>query len=258
MRQNYAVYFTRKSSNGKIGPIPVSTISNLTCPNACPLKGAGCYAESGPLSIIWRALSAHAPGAMWRNGVGAKMQSLDWNGYCRVVSQLPVGQEWRHAQAGDLPGNGDAIDRVALRKLVAANVGKRGWSYTHKPVLPSATVTAKIAAANAAAVAHANHNGFTINLSANHIGEVDALVALGIAPVAVVLPAEVHGKTDIVTPGGTRVVVCPATYQEETRCIDCMLCQRQRKCAVGFPAHGAAKRKASNVASRVTLSRNAA
>jgi hypothetical protein len=257
---DYAVYFTLKSSNGKIGPIPVSTVSNETCPDVCPLKtGGGCYANGGPLAIIWKALSNHTPGAVWRNGVGARMQSLTWNAYCYAVSQLPNGQEWRHGQAGDLPGVGDDIDARALRKLVAANKGKRGWAYTHKPVLASDTVTAKQAAANAAAIAHANAEGFTVNLSANSISEVDALVALGIAPVAVVLPADVHGKQDIFTPNGTRVVVCPATYQEETRCVDCMLCEkRERKCAVGFPAHGASKRKASNVASRVVITRNAA
>jgi hypothetical protein len=90
--------------------------------------------------------------------------------------------------------------------------------------------------------------------------EVDQLVALNIAPVAVVLPAEVHGKQVIHTAGGTRVVVCPATYRDDITCKDCLLCQkRERTCAVGFPAHGAAKRKASNVATarpRVLITRN--
>lgn len=248
--RDYAVYFTLKSSNAKIGRIPVSTISNETCPDACPLKKEGCYADAGPLAIIWKALSERSPGAVWNNGVGGKMQSLTWNRYCYEIAQLPDGQEWRHGQAGDLPGIGDAIDAAALGKLVKANKGKRGWTYSHKPVLDNL--------ANAKAIAHANANGFTINLSANSLSEVDALVALNIAPVAVVLPAEVHGKQDIRTEGGTRVVVCPATYREDVRCVDCMLCQRQRNCAVGFPAHGASKRKASNVASRVTITRNAA
>lgn len=242
--RDYAVYLTMKSSNGKVGPIPVSTISNETCPDACPLIGnGGCYARGGPLGIIWKQLSTYSPGFIWSNGVGGKMQSLTWNAYCTAIAALPAGQEWRHGQAGDLPGVGDAIDARALRKLARANRGKRGWTYTHKPV--------RAHAPNRAAIAHANANGFTINLSANHVNEVDALVALDIAPVVVVLPAEVHGKTDIRTAGGTRVVVCPATYRDDIQCKDCMLCQvRTRKCVVGFPAHGASKRKASAVASR--------
>lgn len=254
--KDYAVYFTLKSSNGKIGPIPVSTITNATCPDMCPLKKDGCYADYGPLQIIWKALSAHAAGASWQNSRGYNFQSLTWGGYCKQIAALPAGQEWRHGQAGDLPGIGDKIDAAALRKLVKANKGKRGWTYSHKPVLPSATVTARQASANANAIAHANANGFTINLSANNLSEVDGLLALGIGPVAVVLPAEIHGKQDIFTDGGTRVVVCPATYRDEVRCVDCMLCEKKdRTCVVGFPAHGAAKRKASNVA-RVVITRN--
>jgi hypothetical protein len=179
----------------------------------------------------------------------ANYQSLTWDNYCANVAALPAGQSWRHGQAGDLPGIGDKIDARALRKLVKANRGKRGWTYSHKPVLDNEH--------NAVAIAQANADGFTINLSANSLSEVDELVALGIAPVAVVLPAEV-GKQDIFTDKGTRVVVCPATYRDDVTCADCMLCQKQRNCAVGFPAHGAAKRKASNVASRVVITRNAA
>jgi hypothetical protein len=94
--------------------------------------------------------------------------------------------------------------------------------------------------------------------SANSLSEVDSLVALGVGPVAVVLPPDMHGKQDIHTTDGTRVVVCPATCRDDVTCADCMLCQRQRKVAVGFPAHGAAKRTASNVASRIAITRNAA
>jgi hypothetical protein len=243
-QRDYAVYLTLKSRNSKVGPIPVSTISNETCPDACPLKTGGCYAMGGPLGIIWGALSRHTPGMVWNGPGGERLQSLTWNRYCYEIEQLPIGQEWRHGQAGDLPGVGDHIDARALGKLVKANRGKRGWTYTHKPVGHGQTM-------NRAAIAHANANGFTINLSANSLGEVDELVALDIAPVVVVLPAEVHGKQDIHTAGGTRVVVCPATYRDDIQCKDCMLCQvRDRKCVVGFPAHGASKRKASAVASR--------
>jgi hypothetical protein len=258
MRTDYAVYFTPKSSNRKIGPVPVSTITAETCWDGCAFRLAGCYAKGGPVSMIWDALTNHSPGAVWHNAQGARYQSLTWNRYCYEIAALPLGQPWRHGQAGDLPGTNEQIDARALRRLVRANRGKRGWTYTHKPMLACETVTEQQAAANRQAVSHANANGFTINLSANALSEVDRLLALDIGPVAVVLPSTVHGRTDIFTPNGTRIVVCPATYQEKTRCVDCMLCQRQRTCVVGFPAHGNAKRKASNVASRVVITRNAA
>ena len=245
---NYAVYLTLKSGNGKVGPIPVSTISDNTCPTACPfnhLNEGGCYADTGPVALIWKTLSAHKPGESWSNSRGYHFQSLTWDEYCDAVARFPQGQPWRHGQAGDLPGIGDAIDAKALRQLVKANKGKRGWTYTHKPVLNNA--------ANRRAIAHANNHGFTINLSANHVAEVDSLVALNIAPVAVVLPASVHGKQDIATAEGTRIVVCPATYMD-TNCADCLLCEkRDRKVAVGFPAHGVHAKKANAIASQTRV-----
>lgn len=236
-RTDHAVYFTLKSRNSKIGPIPVSTTSNETCPPSCALFDA-CYAKGGPLWILWAAVSKHAPGASWTNSLGHKLTSLTWDAYCEAIRLLPAGQAWRHNQAGDLPGVGDRIDAAKLRQLAKANRGRRGFTYTHKPVLNNP--------ANAAAIAEANAEGFTVNVSANHVNDVDALVALDIGPVVCVLPSTVHGKQDISTEGGTRIVVCPATYIESVRCVDCMLCEkRDRTCAVGFPAHGARKRAAS-------------
>jgi hypothetical protein len=64
----------------------------------------------------------------------------------------------------------------------------------------------------------------------------------------VVLPADVAGRQPIATPAGRKVVVCPATYRDDVSCASCGLCARQRSAIVGFPAHGAAKRKADAVA----------
>jgi hypothetical protein len=56
---------------------------------------------------------------------------------------------------------------------------------------------------------------------------------------------------NVATPEGRKVAVCPATYQDNVSCATCQLCQRaKRKVIVGFPAHGASKRKASAIASK--------
>jgi len=143
-------------------------------------------------------------------------------------------------------------------------VGRRGFTYTHKPVLDNAE--------NAAAVAAANAGGFTINLSADNLAHADQLADLNIAPVAVVLPAEFERKSsgrgkarvwtetlsdyrarvrDLKTPAGRYVPVCPATYRDDMTCERCQLCASNKagRPPVGFPAHGASKRKASNIAS---------
>ena len=114
--------------------------------------------------------------------------------------------------------------------------GRRGITYCRK------TPFGKI---NANAIAKANRDGFTINLSANNLDHADRLADLGIAPVVTVLPSD---GTSTTTPSGRKVVQCPATSRDDVSCKTCQLCQRQREVIVGFPAHGAAHRKANAVA----------
>jgi len=216
-------HLTLKSSNAKTGPIPVSTTSADTCPNVCPFRKAGCYADSGPLALHWAKVS---------NGDrGASFAVL-----LNCIKAFPVGQLWRHNQAGDLPGYADKLDVVALRKLVAANRGKRGFTYTHKPLTT---------AGQRQAIRDANAQGFTVNLSANSLEHADTLASLNIAPVVVVLPIAQTNNTT--TPQGRKVIVCPATIRDDVSCATCQLCQRQREIIVGFPAHGTGARKAQAV-----------
>jgi hypothetical protein len=163
-----------------------------------------------------------------------------WDEFTKQVSKLNKGALWRHNQAGDLPGDGSTIDSAALAKLVRANKGKRGFTYTHYDSLANE--------GNRDAIAHANANGFTINLSANNLAHADSLAALEIAPVAVVLPSNVTGNVKLATPQGRKVVVCPATYRDSVSCAACGLCALQRDAIVGFPAHGVQKRKADAIA----------
>jgi len=212
-----------KSRNAKVGPIPVSTTSADTCPDNCGLKTKGCYAKGGPLAMHWAKVDKGERGT-------------DWQTFCGAIADLPSGQLWRHNQAGDLPGTGNRINTAELSALVIANHGKRGFTYTHKPMTKT----------NAGAVKNANKAGFTVNLSADTVAQADTLAALDIAPVVVVLP--IDAKRETKTPQGRTIATCPATYMN-TNCKDCGLCARQdRKVIVGLPAHGVSKRTASQIA----------
>ena len=244
---NPAILWTAKSSNTKTGPIPVSTTSKESCPRDCAFrvdpktgKDGPCYAMSGPLAFLWQGLTDAGPNASWFSGV-ATIKSTDWNGLCRNVAALPDDSLWRHNQAGDLPHKQGKIDAPKLRKLVKANRGKRGFTYSHHNVLQSLW--------NRNLIAQANRDGFTINLSGNNLGHADQLADLGIAPVVCVLPSTVSGNVKLETPKGRRVVVCPATYRDDANCKSCGLCAvRDRKVMVGFPGHGARKRLADQIA----------
>lgn len=219
-------HLTLASRSVKTGPIPVSTSSAESCPTACPFNSAnigGCYAESGPLAMHWRKVTKGERGDNF--GV-----------FLDKISRLPKGQLWRHNQSGDLMGAGDTLDVQALSLLVRANRGRKGFTYTHKPLTTQEERDA---------IQKANAGGFTVNLSGNNLDHADALAALAIAPVVVVLPSDATANT--VTPQGRKVVVCPATQRDDVSCATCGLCALQRDAIVGFPAHGTSKRKADQI-----------
>jgi len=178
---------------------------------------AGCYADSGPLALHWNKIP---------------YRGMPWEDFCEAIAALPAGTLWRHNQAGDLPGDGaDRIDGPALMDLVEANLGRRGFTYTHYDPTKGD---------NAYWIAAANAMGFTINLSADTLEQADAYAALGLGPVVVVLPSytSAHGMT----PEGRTVAVCPATQTEGVSCATCQICAKQRQAVIGFPAHGSRKK----------------
>ena len=224
----YQVHTTIKSKNVKTGEIPVTTTTADTCPPDCAFKDNGCYAGSGPLALHWAKVT---------NGE----RGDTWSGFIAKVQSFKDGQLWRHNQAGDLAGDGKRLDADANDQLADANVGKRGFTYTHYPVLTDKH--------NARVVKRMNDKGFVVNLSANNVKHADALYDLGIGPVATVLPEA--QTTNTVTPKGRKIVVCPATIRDDVSCSTCQLCAKQRDAIIGFPAHGSSKRKADTVAQGV-------
>jgi hypothetical protein len=159
----------------------------------------------------------------------------DWKAFLSKVREIPDGALWRHNQAGDLVGKSDRINGTALRSLVSANKGKRGYTYTHYPLTSE----------NVKSLRNANDNGFTVNVSTNRIQEVDKAMETGL-PVVTVLPVGTTGRVQT-TEGGNKVLVCPATLGREITCLECGLCQkRDRSFAIGFIAHGIGKKTLGN------------
>lgn len=224
----YTVHTTFKSNNRKVGKIPVTTTSATTCPDKCEFKKNGCYADGGPLAIHWKKVTDGERGDTW-------------SGFITTVKSFKDGQLWRHNQAGDLAGDGKRLDADANDQLADANTGKRGFTYTHYPVLTDKH--------NARVVKRMNEKGFVVNLSGNNLAHADALYDLDIAPVTTVLPET--QTTNTTTPKGRKVIVCPAMIRDNVSCATCQLCARNREAIIGFPAHGSSKRKADKVANGV-------
>lgn len=218
-------HLTPMSSNSKMGfGVAVSTQDKKTCPDSCPLKANGCYANGGPLLRHW-------------NEVSKGNRGKDWNGFINDVESLPVGWKLRYSQAGDLPGENEKIDFEKLSQL--SNVVKKrqliAWTYTHKPLNKT----------NLNAIQKANSNGFVVNASADNLKEADSFKEKGI-PVVVVLPKD--SPDTVFTPNGNKVVVCPNQRNEKSNCSNCLLCAKSnRSVIVGFRAHGNGKNKATAI-----------
>ena len=236
-------HFTRVSRNRKVGPIPTTVTSAKACPDSCPLKNAGCYADGGPTAMNWQKVTAGERGD-------------DWAGFLEnVKSKIMKRGLWRHNVAGDLISDGVTIDAKKLRQLAEANKGKRGFTYTHHDIVNNPVNKKAIRAANAA--------GFTVNLSGNNPSHADQLADENAGPVVTLLPVEYGrakkeslpkykkrlSKLSKQTPAGRPITVCPATFLDEMDCAACGLCQNQNRAAiVGFPVHGFRTKKADAIA----------
>jgi hypothetical protein len=218
---------TRVSQNRKTGPIPVATSSSDTCPTTCPLLTGGCYGKGGPLRLVWQ---------------GVDKAGVDFAAFLNLIRALPRRQLWRYGQAGDLPPKCEDI--VALAE---ANRGRPVIAYTHRRAVDTIKTLKEVAKV-----------GFHVNLSADSLAEADDLVTTGL-PVVVVLPStyerredetlrefrnRIGGKLRLETPGGNQIAICPATYAD-TDCARCQACAKPRAggTIIGFPAHGASKKK---------------
>lgn len=237
------VVFTRVSRNAKTGPVPTTMTEQKSCPTSCPFKADKmCYPYFSPLGFMWEALDN---GGFYPGSTRRSSTPISWDELCRQVQKLPKGQIWRHNTAGDLPGVDNVIDTQKLNSLVLANKGRKGFTYTHKPVGYRGQ-----ALVNARAIYASNRQGFRINLSADSLKEADELSDLNIAPVVVVIPSDSPRK--LYTPKGRIVIGCPAEQKDEDgnpkiQCDRCQLCSKERKVIVGFHSHGHSFKKVNAV-----------
>lgn len=227
------VLFSRLSGNSKIGPIATSISESSTCPDNCSLKRkGGCYAKAGHMRLHWDRLDR------------SRKKKHQWSEFIKEVKSLFNGYVFRYAQAGDLPGTNNNIDKPKMMELINACRKIKAFCYTHKPVLG----LSKQAQKNRQLIQIANEKEFIVNLSADDLSEADKLSDLGIAPVVSIVPVD-HPKHSF-SPGGRKILVCPEQTIGIT-CDQCMLCaKKDRKFIVAFRAHGISKRAVSQ---RATL-----
>jgi len=227
----YQTALTIKSTNKKTGSIPVSTTTAKTCPTTCPFNNSnagGCYADSGPLAIHWRKVTAKERGNSFAH-------------FLVQIENFKSGQMWRHNQAGDLPGNGKKLDKKACDDLSKANKGKKGYTYTHYD--PSLYNNSKV-------IQSMNNAGFTVNLSGNNAAHaIELKKKYKSAPVvSVVSSNHFDNRKNSYKKNSVHFVRCPADYNDKVNCKSCKLCAMPtRKSVICFPAHGTGKKRINNL-----------
>jgi hypothetical protein len=202
------------ADNKKTGPIPLVSSSKTTCPISCPLKDV-CYAKFGHASIQWNNVER----------LGGSYKKI-----LQKIAKFPKNTLWRFGVYGDFYGNGRILNFQKMKDLVKANLGKRGYGYTHYSAKNKQ---------NYEVIKFANRNGFTLNLSADNLNQADEYFDLGIAPVVVIVKSDV--RKDFKTPKGRKVVICKS--HEGKQCWTCGICAKRNHPIVAFPAHGVKKRK---------------
>jgi hypothetical protein len=219
------------TSNAKLGPDAwVVTLDRSTCPSTCPLKGAGCYAESGPLAIAWRRVSA----GLAKDDGRTRWAGKGFRALARTLQSLPIpsGALLRIGDAGDPSHRGTLSVELVRALIVLRRRGVRVIVYTHAPDTVRNRATIKAAA----------EAGLVINRSVH-----------GAEATRPEEPFEVLERVTTVTPSfwvdgnvrtvdGTLIVRCPAETRA-TSCVECGLCARSRGFVIGFTGHGSAKGK---------------
>ena len=223
--KNQIFQFVKKSGNQKVGEMATGSTDRSSCPDNCKLKkvdgeAGGCYSESGYYTRHnWNKLDAGERGGSFEDFIAS-------------VKKLPENAPFRMNVSGDVAGENNYIDGPKLEELTAALKGKRGWSYTHKPLKMFK---------NAAKVKKAVDNGFTVNVSADTVEEAEEAYNAGL-PAVILVPENHPEKSE--TLNGTKVVVCMEQTERKSDCKSCQICfQKNRRFLIGFRAHGASKNK---------------
>ena len=223
---------TSKSSNGKTGPIAVSTTSREHCAPGCPLAGVnGCYAEAGYYT------------RMHWDKVTEGVRGLSPELFIKSLSKLSHGSKFRHNVAGDLWHTAGNIVSHLLQSLTAKCKDRalKAWTYTHHARNEH----------NLIAVREATDNGFTVNLSFESMTEAAKFHKEGFPSVCVV-PEDAPACSST---NGVKFRQCPATFDgSPTTCSTCgggtPLCQlADRDFVITFPVHGGRSKAATSVCS---------
>ena len=233
----YGFMPAKDTGNRKLGAVHNVYSPAANCPDDCPFKGNGCYADNPPLKWQWDKVQS-----------GESKRSVSFDGLIGKLQRIPIGEPVRLNVAGDLPmlpgpllpGEKRKVGTVSLMRLAIATRFTRAWTYTHHDIWGDSSFRCQLQYL----AKHYEH--FTVNVSTEDEGALDVcMTILGLPAVIAVPSTETRRRWE--TEGGNRVLICPAQTCSHVTCETCMLChKRPDDLAIAFRAHGTFKKKADD------------
>lgn len=198
--------------NRKTGVTSATYAPLATCPDTCPLKNNGCYAQNNPLSMHVRKCDNAAAGL-----TPVEIAREEARAIRALKGTLPL----RLHVSGDFKDTESAAIVDAAAGEYTKKHGQPVWTYTHTwRSIPRATF-----------------KHIVILASCESLDEVKEAESLGYRA-AVILPTGTKTKN---------VQVCRHTTHG-IQCDECRMCMSKRaKKAVGFYPHGSGAKKASAI-----------
>lgn len=220
------------SDNVKLGPMAATYAAQVTCPLTCPLRGAGCYAESGAIAF---GTNQRNDVATLKNAAILEVLQDEADGIDRLFPRSKRGKVNRFAKVlrvhvvGDSPTDEAAAVTGAAMVRYQNRTEKRAWTYTH------AWRTVK----------RSSWQGANVLASCETPAEAREAMAAGYGA-AIVVPTHkdvkayrLDGAEDL------KVIPCP-NQTRGVKCKDCQLCSRpdmlrEQNAVIAFEVHGAMK-----------------
>lgn len=239
---NLAMILVPESANEKTGNIIQSYSHRNTCPNRCPLKGNGCYADSYYTSRQWNRCNDEGDKRYIASGHDLTLELTSAVAIHAKKDQGPI--LFRHNIAGDIAlPNSDKIDGERLNTIVEAcskissilNVHLMGDTYTH----------CNLSIGNIKKVKDAQDKGFIVNFSCETIEEVKEVKIAGCN--AVMTSINPNETVKALKAEGLKALQCPAQTTDSMNCKRCKLCARDRDAVIIFAVHGKYLNKAKKL-----------
>jgi hypothetical protein len=215
------VIVAEKSGNRKIGNISSTTVTLKTCPNSCPFKDNGCYAQSSFVGMHVSKL----------NKTTSTPLELA-NEEAIAINSLSGKRDLRLHVAGDCTTNKIAGIVSGAAEKYKTKHNKKVYTYTH-------------AWRN---VDRSSWNSVSVLASTETTHDAKIAISKGYGASIVVSS---HKDTKAYMEDGLKLLPCPQQIKDSVTCETCKLCMndtylRDNKVVIAFASHGTGAKKVNN------------